>query len=613
MINIRESFRFLRYLSPYNSALKLPGNALLITPILMTLALIINVAPVRAGTIEITNNNYEDVTPQIDEGKVVWSGSTADNTRKIFLYDIASGTTMQINSPAIENYDPSNITDGKFVWTGHDGNDEEIYLYDIPTGTVTQITDNNYSDHTNIFNEISNGKIVWQASPPNPNTNRTNAEIFYYDMTTGTTTQITELGPSLDNYEPVINDGKIVWRGFRVGGNFEIFLYDIATQTTTQVSNNPDYDFLANVEDGKVTWSSMVSGGYPDNFIYDIATGITTRFTNNDYYDSDPQISNGKIVWSSNIGANNSSEIFIYDIATGTQTQITNNNYHDFQPRIKDGKIVWAGCSNDCEIYIYDLATEVTSQITYNSVLDDEPFTSDGNVIWRTVNGEDTDITLWDGVIPSNNTPTGSNVDYTENGVNLEFSQVTAGGITSVTTSSTGNQPLAGFRLGNPPTYYNISTTATFSGNVEVCINYSSLNVPGNENVLKLMHYEPGAGWVDITTSINTNANIICGITTSFSDFAVMAAPTIPDLINTTQAMNLQQGIENSLDTKLQAAQDALNAQDNGLNQTAINKLEAFINEVEAQRGKALSNNQANELHSFATNLIKIIQGETQF
>lgn len=574
---------------------------------------VVGMSQVRAGTIEITNNNYEDVTPQIGEGKVVWSGATADNTRKIFIYDIASGTTTQINSPAIENYGPSHIADGKFVWTGYDGNDEEIYLYDIPTGMITQITDNNYSDNTNIFNEISNEKIVWQASPPNPNTNQTNAEIFYYDMMTRTTTQITENGPNLDNYEPVIHDGKIVWRGFRFGGNFEIFLYDIATQTTTQVSNNPDYDFLANVEDGKVTWSSMVNGGYPDNFIYDIATGVTTRFTNNDYYDSDPQISNGKIVWSSYIGTNSTGEIFMYDIVTGIQTQITNNNYHDFQPRIKDGRIVWAGCSNDCEIYIYDIATEVTSQITYNPVLDDEPFTSDGNVIWRTVNGEDTDITLWDGVIPSDNTPPGSNIDFTENGVQLEFSQVTAGGITSVTTSSTGNQPPTGFRLGNPPTYYNISTTATFSGNVEVCINYSALNVPGNENALRLMHYEPGGGWSDITTSLNTNANIICGLTTSFSDFAVMAAPTIPDLINTTQAMNLKQGIENSLDVKLQAAQDALNAQDHGLHQTAVNKLEAFINEVEAQRGKAISNNQANELHTFATNIIKIIQSETQF
>jgi hypothetical protein len=215
--------------------------------------------------------------------------------------------------------------------------------------------------------------------------------------------------------------------------------------------------------------------------------------------------------------------------------------------------------------------------------------------------------------ISNNNTPEGTNVSYSENSVSLNYSEVTSSGNTAITSSASGSQPPTGFRLGNPPTYYNISTTATFTGNVEVCITYDQATIQGAENQLKLMHFTPAEGWTNTTTSLDTNANIICGITTSFSDFAVMTAPTIGDLIVRVEEMNLHQGIENSLDAKLAAAQDAINANNNGQYQTAISKLNSFITEVEAQRGNKLTNSQADELHAFAINLINLIQGTTQF
>ncbi len=228
----------------------------------------------------------------------------------------------------------------------------------------------------------------------------------------------------------------------------------------------------------------------------------------------------------------------------------------------------------------------------------------DGN-IWFTEFNSDKIGRLY---ISAPNTPTGNNINYNENNVSLTYSSVLSSGNTAITTSQTGNQPPTGFRLGNPPTYYNISTTAVFSGNVQVCIDYTSLEFHGNENNLKLMHYDPTAGWTNITTSLDTVNNILCGNTASFSDFAIMTAPTIQDLIDKVQEMNLHQGIENSLDAKLQSAQEALNANNNGNSSTALNKLNSFINEVEAQRGNKISNSQADELHYFASNLIKLIQ-----
>jgi hypothetical protein len=103
--------------------------------------------------------------------------------------------------------------------------------------------------------------------------------------------------------------------------------------------------------------------------------------------------------------------------------------------------------------------------------------------------------------------------------ISLTFSTVTTGGTTTVTSSPSGPPPASGFKLGSPPTYFEIATTAAFSGAVQVCINYSGVSY-SNPLSLKLMHYTGGT-WVDVTTSRNTTTHVICGNTTSFSPFAV--------------------------------------------------------------------------------------------
>ncbi len=59
--------------------------------------------------------------------------------------------------------------------------------------------------------------------------------------------------------------------------------------------------------------------------------------------------------------------------------------------------------------------------------------------------------------------------------------------------------------------------------------------------------------------------------------------------------------IENSLVSKLEAA---INSLDNGQEKVAINKLDAFINQVEAQRGKKLSEAEADSLILAAERII---------
>ncbi len=116
------------------------------------------------------------------------------------------------------------------------------------------------------------------------------------------------------------------------------------------------------------------------------------------------------------------------------------------------------------------------------------------------------------------NTAAGSNVtSATPNGVSATFETVSTPGITTVTVSGSGPAAPAGFSFGNPPTYYDIRTTASFTGVLKVCITYDPARYIAP---LSLMHYENNA-WADVTISNDTTNNVICGAVSSLSPFAV--------------------------------------------------------------------------------------------
>ncbi len=271
----------------------------------------------------------------------------------------------------------------------------------------------------------------------------------------------------------------------------------------------------------------------------------------------------------------------------------------------------------------------------------------------------------------------------------VAFASIIVPGDTSVATSSTGPALPAGFQLGNPPTYYDVTTTVTYTGSATVCLNYDPAQY-SDPTALRLLHYEADA-WTDVTTSNDTTTNMICGRVSSLSPFAVAepvadttppvltvpatittnatspagvvvsysasatdnldstpvvtctppsgstfpigtttvtctatdaagnlataqfqvivqgAAEQIADLVALVQSFNLKQGIENSLDAKLQNAQDALTAAQGGDLPSACNLLNAFSNEAQAQSGKAISPDQASQLNAAANQITAVL------
>jgi hypothetical protein len=118
------------------------------------------------------------------------------------------------------------------------------------------------------------------------------------------------------------------------------------------------------------------------------------------------------------------------------------------------------------------------------------------------------------------NTQPGTNIAVAPSSVtSVTFGTLTSSGQTTVTTSATGPTPPAGFSFGN--TFYNFTSTAIFSGNLSVCIDYVPSNYT-NPSMLKLFHFQSGA-WVDVTSTNDTTTGVICGSVTSLSPFAIGA------------------------------------------------------------------------------------------
>jgi hypothetical protein len=159
----------------------------------------------------------------------------------------------------------------------------------------------------------------------------------------------------------------------------------------------------------------------------------------------------------------------------------------------------------------YDLAFDASGNLY---VVDE------GNFAIRRINGI--------GEVPSTFTETGSNVVISPfdpstgtTPVELTFATVFQSGQTSILTSESGSPAPIGFKLGEPPVYFTLTTSAEFDS-AEICFDYSSYLARFGSTELDLFHGLPGGTWERVTTSNDTTNHVLCGVTTSFSPFAIM-------------------------------------------------------------------------------------------
>ncbi len=128
-------------------------------------------------------------------------------------------------------------------------------------------------------------------------------------------------------------------------------------------------------------------------------------------------------------------------------------------------------------------------------------------------------------------TPVGSNVVVEpevpegQGPITLTFDEITTEGTTTVKVVDLEESgiPLPGnVEVGG--VVYEITTTATFQGLINLCFSYAGIDF--GDASPRLFHFEDGV-WVDITTSVDPVTQTICGATTSLSPFAVLVSDVV--------------------------------------------------------------------------------------
>ena len=118
----------------------------------------------------------------------------------------------------------------------------------------------------------------------------------------------------------------------------------------------------------------------------------------------------------------------------------------------------------------------------------------------------------------------------------IDFGEVTEAGSTTFSELTIGPDPEEGFSVfvdndsGNAK-YFDISTSAQFDGSVAVCVQYNGDALSDEEEQsLRLGHYVDSQ-WLDITELGYPKIlnDTLCGLTDSFSYFAILISPEPPD------------------------------------------------------------------------------------
>ena len=181
--------------------------------------------------------------------------------------------------------------------------------------------------------------------------------------------------------------------------------------------------------------------------------------------------------------------------------------------------------------------------------------------------------------------------------------------------------------------YVDLKVDGADSGDVVDALFYYPSTVTGSaETTLQLLYFN-GATWppvlsrgglppvkdttddLDGTTSggrfnvtfDDTSTPAITDLSGTVFTFSAPPATGIDLLIDQVAALNLQNGINNSLDAKLSSAEQALTDMNQNNDGSAVNSLQAFINAVEAQRGNHISDSEADLLIAVAEQIIAVL------
>ena len=445
---------------------------------------------------------------------------TSGLTSHVNYFNLVTQSVIAFGGP------PDNETDGDWscevrgsmLVVAHGGNHAEqginadhgssIYIFDTANPSVAPVLISPQGDEINLVPQIGDQTVVWQAGGVGPV-----SHIDVYDRPSATTqiisTGILPNGTVISSQSPEISpDGRLaVWEGCTIQTpanptpSCVIWKATLANGawSSQQLASTVGGDQRHPATDGSIiAYTAAILSGQQQLLVWQPAGGGTEHVLGLPGQFANPSVSNGLIAFAYQAPGTNYHDIAFYD------TQF--NRFYNLTAAVQPGN-------------------------TNDKLLSDVSVTPDGKVrvVWVapvvTPSGGISPI-VFSYAFQRTNTSIGQNVTATivdlagiGAPVTVNFGNVTGSGVTSLIGSTTGAPPPPGYMTGNPTVYYDISTTATFTGLATVCIRYSGITFIQPP---QLFHLENGV-WVDRATSVDPGNMIACGAVASFSPFALFA------------------------------------------------------------------------------------------
>lgn len=466
-------------------------------------------------------------------------------------------TEMRITTDPGDQYDPS-ISGDIIVFTDYRSDNTDVYYYDLSGGRESPVI---VAQGNQELTDVSGGIIVY--------TDYRSSDVWAYDIARGTRQDITgpdkdRLGYAFDSIDPSTDGTIVAWQDNR-DGNMEIYAMDLGTGEERRITADTAVDAKPAVSGGHIVWQRCDVGGTCNIWFYEWASGTILQITLTPLSNErNPDMNGHNIVYQGDRSGN--SDIYIYNLDTRTEKILTLDG-DQVNPHIWGDNVAFD-----------DLSSELYHEKLWN-IPSDEVFVLTGGPSGQFLNS------IWENRVVYTDDRNGDLEIYMTKFI------LTQNDIPPVANAGPDQTALAG-----QPIMFNGGESSDPDGSI---VSFAwDFGDGSSASGTTVTHTYTAAAQYTVLLSVTDNAGL------TGSDTAVITVRTpaqaIEDLKKAVEYLHLKN--QQPYIAKLDAALKSLAK---GNSNTAANQLNSFINLVDAQRGKTLTDAQANALITSAQEIIK--------
>lgn len=469
----------------------------------------------------------------------------------------------------------------------------DIVVYQVSTAQSRQLTTGGNAKQARIFGDF----VVWIERTPSGN------QAVLYQLSSGSPVQTTVLaGPSpAVGDQVVIGDRFAAWWEY-VNGVPTLKGYDRWTGAPVQIGNAARSNIAPSIGGSWIAYQSHASGEPGDEIrATNLLTGEERVVASNGAFNLGPHVSGDLVAYTSNVSG--TFEVYLYRFGEGDTFQVTNTG-SVFQVDILGNLVSYVDRRNgNLGVFASSLSfSSTTPPVFVPPVLPDVVVEATGP------NGAPATFTI----AATAGNGGAATVSCSPASGNLFALGTTDVGCTAIDSADSSLTASAHFNVIVRDTTApvltmpaNIVADATTAAGTAVSYAVTALDLvdpaPG-----VTCSAASGSVFAIGTTTVTCAARDASGNVSPPATFTVLvkaAEQQVADLIGVVDVFNQTQGIPGGLDNKLQNAQAALAAAGTGSRPNVCQMLGAFINSTNAQAGKSLTIDQANQLVTAATRI----------